>query len=206
MKNRVFLILLIAGILLLGNSCGDSGTEPVWENENLIPLSIGNYWVFDTYLYNQNTHKMEYDETITFGIADTLTISGEKWYLLGENDSYFLKMINRNNGLYIYELWGDPYDKGHLSKYLYPIENGKVYLHDDHEVSVKGLKNKINTEAGEIECIRYFHENQLDIGTNGEFFNPDIGIVKLEDFHVNEYEGILDTFWRRSVLIDYNVK
>jgi hypothetical protein len=142
--NRIGMISLL---ILLG-ACSDKNeeiTDPPLPEGDIVPLSVGNQWVFDS--YNSKTHTL--DATITMDIIDKLS----------DNEYQFGWTVDYINGDFMYhqgtcQLKEDGYYEPALL-YKYPAKKGEEYSNGLSNIKVSSLYEVITVPAGTFKCIRY---------------------------------------------------
>jgi len=183
MKTRCLYSVLIFGIfiILLSNSCSHKDEE----SSVIIPLKIGNYWIYRVTVLNKPDVKID---TLTV-TKDTL-IRGEKWYIINHSLWHDFKWVlqNKTNGLYAVI---NENSSGLFLKYK--AIKGEIYasFSSKDTAMVSSINEKIKTQAGEFNC--YFYASKKDDGKssgNGYYMSPGIGMIKTLGFWDLNYELI----------------
>lgn len=219
MKNTILSSVLFLGTLLfLFISCENKETN---KESPLIPLSVGNYWIYENYRYGSYP-KME---IVKNEIKDFITIAGQSGYIQeGYINGDLISLVNNDEeGNYIYSffdsnklitkstLFKKNPKKGEkwISKSIV-FSNGDYSNYDvvDEEITCIHSDTIINTPIGDFNCIGFsYHpggfKNGYPAHTFIHFITDGIGIVKLIHY---EHEGNKKTLFKENILSDYHIK
>lgn len=148
--NRVGIISLF----VLFSACSDENEEinsPSLPEGDIVPLSVGNQWVFD--IYNSKTYELQ--GTITMDIEDQLS----------DNKYQFGWTVDYANGDYRYsqgacQLKVDGYYEGNFAEvnllYKYPAKKGDEFYYSSLSKHIVSSSYEVITvPAGRFKCIRY---------------------------------------------------
>ncbi|MDB5033791.1 MAG: hypothetical protein JWQ98_1032 [Chlorobi bacterium] len=190
---------MLAAVLLLAAGC-KSSTDPGSSNQiPLIPLAIGNEWMYDELSLDSTGEVMRtFHDTVQIIANDV--IDGEQWYVQhGPNPTGALTyLVNRNDGLYqFHPQWGDK-----IVRYLhYPVSlNDDNNVRDDYfgtdtdaytvtfHTRINALHKSVKVPAGTYDCVEVAQEYRGDaaLGPNAgappvfEYYAPGIGLIELE--------------------------
>jgi hypothetical protein len=142
--NRIGIISL----LILFSACSDKNEEiiePPLPEGDIVPLSVGNQWVFNS--YNSETNVL--DATITMDIIDKLS---DNRYQYGWTVEYINGDFRYSQGTC--QLKEDGYYQASLL-YKYPAKKGEEYSNGLSNIKVSSLYEVITVPAGTFKCIRY---------------------------------------------------
>ncbi len=193
-------------LVVMGLSCDLFNNEQGDKIDELIPLIVGNYWVYETtYLdVQKDTIRYEVSHKIDVPIGDTSYTAYAANFVPfqeGLEPHYWLR---RNGELGIYNMGGisdtDTLFTNEV-EYKLPSEVGETiqtpqisfsydrfefYVSDTLSITLIDDDRKIITPAGTFEC--YVYNFQLDAGDDVLsdfdyylFYSPGIGLVKQEE-------------------------
>jgi hypothetical protein len=159
MVNVRIISLMLVALIITG--CKDNPFEPV-ENESLMPLGLGNYWLYQGYYLNDDgSVNFPQDRKYGFIIDDTLSqiISGRR--------TFNYKLFNCGEELKPY------YDKpGSFegSKLIYQNTNGLNYSGNEKYDTIKMVFNDLifpfPTEIGRVVNGHVFYYSTLGNNSN----------------------------------------
>jgi hypothetical protein len=167
----VFAMQVLAVILVSCNN-SESPCVPVKTSGPIVPLAIGNQWVYHITEFADGSVTRSYYDTLTIR-RDTL-INGEKWYFY-----YGGFWTNRSNGLWgVFQVTKDSVTP--VLIYPYPTSVGTVI----HLPSDSGFVFAVDT----LISVPYgcFYTNVYFIGKDhnySECFVPGIGEIKWEQWY-----------------------
>lgn len=205
MKLKIFNLFII---LVLFAGCGDSGTETSGNDNEIIPLAIGNTWIYKVYnIHSSNKDSLLLSDTITMTITYKINIDGEDWYYINESEKSLF--TNRSSGLWILEF--DDTTNIDVSKamlyYKYPTVVGDRFPTDTAGAQTVSTSYKVVCGAGTFNCIRYVDIKEHIFENNGYFFKAGVGMVRQEVItHIDTNRVIPDTIWIRMDLESYSLK
>lgn len=163
---------LLLALTLTACNNGATPCVAIKTSGQILPLSIGNTWIY---------HITELDfGTITKSLYDTVTISrdtfinGEKWFFYSGEI-----VINRSDGLWgFYQISKDSITP--VLVWEYPIKSGNVIHQPYDSIIVAATDTVISVPYG---C---FFSNVYFVGRNKEYsecFVPGIGRIKSEQWY-----------------------
>ena len=177
-----------------------------------MPLSVGNYWVYDTYRTDTLGIETIFSTSDSAYVDRDTTINGKTFYIL-EGDSYARlatgKIIKNENNSVIYFDVSDNTEKINFTTNnlgtIYNTENIGNNMFQLSTWTNAGLQN-ISVPAGSFNC----HQRETEIlpliashplGTRTQFryYNDDVGVVSSQ-FNFASSVDIFDT-----KLVRYNV-
>lgn len=189
MKKISFYLFPI--IILLFLSCKRSGVSgPELTFNTILPLSVGNYWVYSSVDYRINEFdssiiildssivKMEVDKEDT--LDSFIGFSIKDYIFLITWDISEILFANKDDGLYIVQRQGFVYppQPARISKALsYPTFVGETNSFGGYIIKTKSLSELKSVEAGSFNCILFevfFH----DALVGKLWVAPNLGIVK----------------------------
>jgi len=171
MRNKKFLALSILASLLIG--CASKPISSVSEPNALIPLDIGNRWVF-TELGNNATHIVN--------VIKSSTANDNTWYLYNEfGDKFWL----RNHNGYQYEAI-DAFDKELPNSVTYseivfypPDKTPDTYKSSGGDIKYSKCEKPLTVPAGTFPC----HIYRVDLGYGNysiNYYAIGIGLIRNE--------------------------
>lgn len=198
MKKIIFLI----AIFLMINGCEENSNQVVVDQTGvLMPLAIGNTWIYKYTLLDSN-NKVEYDGIDTLTVLNDSIINGNTFF--GCSNGRFYR--NSSWGLEMYfEFYNAKHFNSTTNYYKFPTnqnDNWILLSFDDDDISVGNLDSirlkfttlsiskEISTPKGKFNTIMYKHEI-VDINNNSlqpsdesliepieQYISPNIGIIK----------------------------
>lgn len=173
---RYFIITLFATFLF--SSCTDTSTNPD-SNKQIIPLEIGNQWIYRVDIY----------DSLGVGIIETrydttkVTEVNDGWYSILNLSKFSptAKFQNRKDGFYVFNqvVW----DTFIGLFFQFPTKKDNLYNVIASTMVIRGTKTQVETEQGNFDCIEYYN-SPTNKGLNYDYFlfylAPDVGIVKVE--------------------------
>ncbi len=141
---------------------------PPGNSSDLLPLNIGNKWVFKTTFLDsmQNTQLVKYD---TFKVTGDTMLSNETWYV---TDFGYCK--NKSDGLWNWI--GYP-----ILAYKYPANAGDTTQTADAISKLISTNESCSVPYGTVQCYHYQILYKNDNGyTQDYYFYPGIGFLKWE--------------------------
>lgn len=220
MNTRPLSPLLFFLLITALSSCSDSGTAGAGNNTNtvtILPLVIGNQWIYSVQPYDLNGTFYSPWEGGRTVLADT-TIDGEKWFTW---DSVGVRRfwVDRSDGLYFYPAtWSDGSSvvktKQLLHKYPGKVGDAPPYLrtkYSDHSLydtyEIISTDSLLHTQAGDFHCYVYEYYNYSeDVATHAKtksiskyknvyFYAPGVGLVGWDEY---EKIGSTEEFYLSS--------
>ena len=186
--NRIFLLLLASCLILIG--CDTSGSDPDDEPDEpqlveteLMPLDVGNQWIYSAEGENEND---------TLSIEKDTTVEGSDYLLAVETGE-----LGGTTYLYRYDKTGleEAFEGGGTKRYfLYPDDREGTSTDDLYtvregdETTWNGLlvdeDSTVKTPAGEFSALMYRNyqrdNDTEEVTASFEYwFAPGVGIVKI---------------------------
>jgi|GEM_PF-2792600 len=170
LKNIIYTLLLTTLIY----SCSDDGlikddiADYKSQNDGvLIPLSIGNYWDYQTIEYQYDINDMvSYKNYISDRetITDFESIDNINWYILQNDNSESLKLRNFNDGVHIYN---------EIKNTNILLFKSKPKINDKYKIDTETI-SLTYIERGELKTMRIDIDKYIKvIKTNEEFIFDD---------------------------------
>lgn len=209
LKINLLLFFLTTALIL---SCNNGPTLPDNVKVDLLPLKMGNYWIYNIGI------KDAYNDT-TLSLKDTLHVieENEKGFLLQSRLQIILRngyYKNGNDGLYLNDSlqFKYPGNAGDLSG---PIGLGNVFDFNDNPpigiISRTDFKYTYTTTSGVItltDCYYYFlvafYPSEEIKKTGYTAFKPGVGLVLRDWVDINEITN--DFYNPYAALIDYHLE
>lgn len=199
-------ILTIIFVLL---SCDDKSSDPNGNNADLIPLEVGNKWVYELNDFNDSSEALI--DTLINEIKYKEDINNETFYYMSVDSDTpaSFRYINRKQGLWVSWNFSQDNEKQIVK---YPIklndsvlfdyfirthENGQVYDTLRVYKKITGMNRAISVPAGKFNCIEI---TQIMYNTGGEqntafkiieYYEPGIGKIKGLLFNLDS-KGIIE--------------
>lgn len=186
--------LALAIMLTICLGCGDGNQERREESESaqdsilqmgrladiIMPLAVGNMWVFQVNALDTSVNAMRRIGIDTFRVVRDTTIANSRWYELRglQSDGY---AINWTNGCWFAVPGSDPFL---FAKY--PAAVGDTFtsviggVEARYQVVATGAE--ITVPAGRFFCYHYRQRIGPRGPTSNYYFAPGVGLVKLEIF------------------------
>ncbi|HYF02254.1 MAG TPA: hypothetical protein VEC36_02675 [Patescibacteria group bacterium] len=187
-----FLKLCSCILMAVFFGCSDNNsTEPdTTKSEGIIPLKVGNQWIFKRYhIDSTGTQIAEYRDTMQ--ITGTKMFDNEMWYktYISAGSGYITAevfQLNRANGLWNRDYIGEP----NLAV-KFPAQAGDTFYSgepDDlqdtmfhRKMHVLSTDTTITTPAGMFKCYAYgYYYNSSKILAQLIFYAPSVGYIKEE--------------------------
>ena len=197
MKKSLYLVI---AIILLIMGCNKNSTNPT-NSKVLIPLTVGNKWVYNWYLYDSLGKSklvcVEYKEVFKDSIIYEIHWGNIKDSIYdfrissGHTDYYFL--ANKSDGSYYKALYQDPW-----REWKYPGSKGDTFLSNGVKRIIEEINYQNKVAIGSFNCYKYSY-SFTGIDKYIFYFSPDIGEI-LEEFY--EYDILVS----KTELISYTIK
>ena len=170
MRISISIILLV---FIVG--CKDSSTESS-QNNQLLPLHIGNYWAYRFTSYDSSGNQNDLGILLSEMVMRDTIINGNKWSIVNMTSLFNIETpyINKSDGLHYHSNGTD-----YLS-YKYPANIGDVF---GDSIFVSGINQKVSSKVGNVNCIVYkkiWYDQTILWITTTTYFAPGVGKVKVE--------------------------
>jgi hypothetical protein len=199
-------LLVSVFLVVMGSSCDLFNNEQNIVSGELIPLAVGNYWVYETtYLdalidtiHYEVSHKLEVpigDTSYTAFAANFVPFPEglEPYYWLrrnGDHGIYKMGGISNTDTLFTneveYKLPSEVGETIQTPQISFSYDRFEFYVSDTLNITLIDDNRKIITPAGTFEC--YVYNFQLDAGDDVLsdfdyylFYSPGVGLVKQEE-------------------------
>lgn len=152
---------------------------PPLAGVDLMPLEIGNIWVYELSTIDTTTGELTVNKIDTFRVENDTAIGGETFYKISGMGPRGTLATNREDGFWINGPMGNP-----LMLAKFPGVEG-----DDFSMTVgpQLIQNtlvktglKIEVPAGEFYCYQYSQILGSIRRTTYNYFAPGVGLVKME--------------------------
>jgi hypothetical protein len=191
MKWALFLFMALILIGCRGNdkTAGDiPGTEgeKSFSREGLdttviMPLTIGNMWVYEVSGLDTIDNTMKPVRIDTFEVRRDTIIDGERWFVVKDMTPPGGRVINREDGF-----WQCRRNQEPFLFLKYPASPGDEYSWDVRDITVENRVIAADTEvtvpAGTFACYRYTQLTDLQNIIVDYYFAPGAGGIRLEVF------------------------
>lgn len=190
--SRILLISSLIFFLISGCKSKSNPVVPPSIPQNIMPLSVGNYWKYQRVYYDPNGNITNVD-TFKVAITKDTIINFTTWFF---DDYFWIYYNNKSDGLWIYS---------NISSWLmwkYPAQIGETYYAGSDTVKVISTDKALTTLIGVYHCYSYeYNFRGLPIDT---FISPGLGIVYSESaISINNGKPYIDS---KSYLIDYKIE
>ncbi len=194
MKKYLFLAFCFA-IISCKNST-DTGTQ---SQGVIMPLAIGNTWIYLDNGYDSNGHLIVPSRLDTLLINDTITYGKDVLYIPQNRKIYY---YNKTDGLSIRYNFAP--EETLFAKY--PAKAGDIFRHDSYILTkesspdplglaaadyiVSSTTESVTVPAGTFICYKYNADyydttkHQL-LDRYNTYYAPNVGMIKSEDFHLD---------------------
>ncbi len=176
MKKSILIGILSVIAIIVITSCDGGGTDPT-NNDEILPLKIGNYWKFDAVGYDTLGNILE-QSTITFKVVSDTIINNEIVYIMEIGESNIQKgtaaFIKRADGVYTYEKHNT------YLEVKYPVSIGEKFNAAKDTVIVESTNFNYVTTIGNFSCYQYtwsYSDRKESL-----YFKPSVGYVANEIF------------------------
>jgi hypothetical protein len=202
-SSRLFVLALISVLWI--SACSKKDSNPVTPNSPtaIFPLAAGNQWIMQSYFYSGSAWIPTTKDTT--GIKRDTTISGEKWYTMGDN-TY---MTNRSDGL-----WQFTAEDGAQLMFKYPVQVNDSFKQitgnaasgfDTSFVKVLSISQSVVVPAGTFTCVTYQLTNAAGDGIQTLQIAPGKGPVSMQFEGKNPLTGQMGPI-AKSELLSYSLK
>lgn len=192
-------LIAICLFAIFGTSCSNSTDDASQTHDDLIPLKIGNYWVYENKRYTVSN----LDSILSYYI-DTMLVESKSFE--GSKTLYNMKKeytySSESDGIWMYFRNGNTIiDKG--LAFRFPSNVGdKNYLNGIGMQITTIAKDEIfKSDLGEFKCYRYFSTNSLN--NIQHLICPKIGIMKIKNTSYSE--SAKDSIVFEKTLISYHL-
>lgn len=178
--GAALLAVAVAGALLISKH----QPKKSFSAEELIPLSVGNKWVYRTYKGSNRNH---FSESISF-VKSQSVIAGKVWYEHTElGDTFYSR--NDKHGHYnaeVREKNGKVVILNSDLVYKYPVKLTPQWYKDSYNNKIKVAQRNIDvfTPAGKFKCLLYIISS--DGYTCKNYISPGVGLIKSIRIHRND--------------------
>ncbi|MEX0721845.1 MAG: hypothetical protein WD059_14315 [Balneolaceae bacterium] len=231
-RPLVFLItcLILTSCGLLGGEDEEKLKELLPPENELIPLEVGNYWVYDQWyldpgladtvreevLHARNiivdntkirtfgTYRFHYQDRPREDALITLKANGpDGYYSLGYHTPVD-SLYNLEEGLY-YKYPATVGDNWEKTTVLYDSRNEEMTLGSTRTIELVDTGRTLETPAGVFgNCYVYMHNDFADASTVGHFFyiKPEIGIIGVDS---KVSDGVDTILVGQKRLLEYHI-
>jgi hypothetical protein len=195
MKKSIYTLLILS---ICFNSCKDNITSPNPKIEGIIPLAVGNTWVYKNVTYNWN----EFD---TMKVVRDSIIGDERWYAIRHSFSSWDEFYtNRIDGLYL--LSSFPTSPPTAYKYFkYPSSVGdSSVVNEGMVLKLVSNSDTVRVNGQQFICFTYlqyilYGSERDTTGYRLIYMMPKVGIIKRDYYSSNNKSD------NSYVLIDYKL-
>jgi hypothetical protein len=182
MKNLA-VSLFIAFFLIAGCKDENKIVNPTTETVEIVPLKVGNWWSYQTTVYDTSGDIVSTHIDSIFVVKDTL-VNGKKYFILSTG----VMRWNNDSGLWI------PFTPDSTLLYKYPAQVG-----DKYGINLKVIckDSSIVVPKGSFKSYGYSGAVATD------FVSPGVGLIK-EEWYKNNSIGI-KYIYQKQELLDYHL-
>ena len=188
--TTIIVFFVISVGLPCGGFCEDSNSTGNSNTIELIPLEVGNFWVYKYNEYDENDSLTDSDID-TMRISEMKSFNSETWYLIEFENQYrsnrgdglyYGMMIREGDGLLAWETLKEVFSPSLIFKY--PASSGDAW-----EMNHRGVRpascigNDETTVVGGVTykgCMKYRVVDRRG-STIISWFKPGLGEVKMVD-------------------------
>lgn len=185
---------------ILFESCSNSTEDDNIIRDELFPLKVGNYWIYenkDYALSNKDSLIKYYLDTI---MVESKSVEGSKTLYKLKNDFTY---STESDGTWIYFINGNVImDKSLLLKY--PTKVGDLINIKPLNMQNRTLSTSENVkiDLGEYTCYKYNFSNQYS--NTLDYFAPKIGLIKsINTYYSNELKDSVISY---QTLISFHLE
>lgn len=168
---KLLLSLVCLSLIVYGCS---STTGPADPAGVILPLKVGNMWIFNATEYAADTVRRKLIDTLD--VRSDTVIGGETRYLFNSQNGY----LNRSDGAYA---WGLSQGGEPILQFKYPTRAGDSVYYGDATYSIMirvvSTSELVTVPAGHFVCHHYFLTASFGQYDVHYFIAPNIGYVKI---------------------------
>ncbi len=191
-KTELFLkinkiIHLVAFFFIISfNSCKDDKITNAGSNNYIVPLNIGNQWVYRNYYYPLGDTSLVSETGTEYSITKDTVINNERWFLIS---SAGFPQGNRADGYYLLKKDNAGNEKPIL--YIpYPAQKGEEVVTGYGILKVVSVDTTITVDGNIYRCYCYSPKEEFpNSGFTLMFYSPGVGNVLTESYAVNGSTG-----------------
>jgi len=209
--NFIMKLIGVTILTILVSNCTDGTIDPSDNDDVILPLALGNTWVYKCYQYPVSNPDSIHEQFTWVSIVDSVyTIKGKKWYVHRTTDpdipnaGYVSIFRNAKEGLRFLD---NPYNFAEILYYKYPTSVNESTIWDNYKTDridttvTKSINAEITVPAGKFTCIHYQRNGEDD-----EYYCPNIGQIKSSIKFVNTFGNKSDTLIFCMELVSYSIK
>ncbi len=192
MKLKLLHLISVATFLFaaFAGRSGDESLEQARSEDFLLPLKVGNSWVYKSFELDPTTGDTTSFTEDSLRIIGTTTIRGSLYFVLSSDTNKDVAQ-NRSDGLFIADY--DPHFDEFFDDlfFKFPAQNGESYTYDlidGGQVRVKVTNETVTVPAGTFHSYVY---QFIDLPLESVFyFAPGVGLIHIK----NLFNGVLLSF------------
>ncbi len=198
------IVVILCTSLLVGCSDVKEIVIAPEKPQEIIPLAVGNYWVYEVSHYH-NPDSLIRLHTERWSVESVVYRNEATWYrILIESDEDRWRYF-RNNEFGLIELRLSPESADLL--YKYPVDSSEQW-----EIGWDYILGALSTEDVEVDagiftsCVHYLQSDNIVIDWQNyleSWIKPDIGIVRSKRYTNNPY--MMDAYVKHE-LVEYHVE
>lgn len=208
--KKLLISLLFAGIIGCGGDDNnqepadiqnqDSSPPAISDTSVIMPLTIGNYWIYQIAVFDTVANDYVIARIDTFLVTGDTMIDNEKWYFVHNMTPEGGRVINREDGLWQYREGVEPF------LFLkFPVSDGAEFMTQIGPTEVfnriNGVSEEVDTPAGKFACYKYTHILRQRNLVVDFYFQPGIGGIRMD---ISMNEGLQPM--TRQDLIEYKLQ
>jgi hypothetical protein len=193
-------LIAICLFAIFGASCSNSTDDASQTHDDLIPLKVGNYWVFENKRYNLSNQDSILTYYIDTMLVESKSVEGSKTLYNMKNEYPY---SSESDGIWMY-FYNDRYLGQGFLTFKYPSNVGDKNYSAGLEMQITTIaKDEIfKSDLGEFKCYRYFSTNSLN--NIQHLICPKIGIMKIKNTSYSETAK--DSIVFEKTLISYHLE
>lgn len=203
--TTVPIVLAITAIIIAAIGCSestDSNDDNNTETRQIVPLAIGNMWVYTSSGVEEGT---PYQRSDTLEVLDDTTVNGETWYKAsfhtsGAGDAFLL--TNRSDGLWQWYIYSGK-NQEMLAKYP-AITNDAWTLLDGSSKVIVNVDTLVSSGPGPFRTVHY--ENHRDAVEADEYFCANVGLILRKEVQVDQSNSEDTVYTDQTLLSSYSLK
>lgn len=163
-------------------------TDSALAGVDLMPLKIGNVWIYETSILDTTVGKLVPDRLDTFIVSRDTVINGERWYMVDGMGSNGTLTINREGGQWIIDPYGKPYL---IAKFPAAVGDEFSGLGGKLMNRLEKTGVEITVPGGTFYCYQYSQIFGPQRRLTYNYFAPGVGFVKMESMGADRTKPVM---------------
>lgn len=196
MKQLIALCLFA----ILFASCSNSTDNSSQTHDDLMPLKVGNYWIYenkDYSLKNQDSLVSQFLDTTL--VEASLQVDSKTIFKL-KNDFYY---CSQSDGMWVYFINGNVVMEKSLM-FKFPSKVGEIVNFNPINLQVKTISTNesVKIDLGSYVCYKYHLTNAYN--NSFVYYAPNIGLIKNHGIYYSD--ELKDSVISYRTLISYHLE